>query len=412
MGVGISLVNFNNLFRESPTRDPIVVNDFSESSEDDKDRLNRLILTKYTTDDLLSNLPTCECGEVLGEHNVGVNCRNCGTLCTSPVDQTLMPIVWMRRPKGVEQLINPIVWTMINDKFRRSGFEIIRWICDRHYKPPVKMPPVMEQVMALGIDRGYNNFVKNFQQITDSLFELKVFKLRKGQMDPLQVLFRQAPECLFADYLPLINRSLLVIEESNVGTYVDPIATDAVDAIRTMVGIDSPLSSHNTRVKENRTVRAIAKLADFYDDFARTTLAKKEGIFRKHVYGTRSHFSFRAVISSLTAAHDYEELHIPWGIGVSVLRVHLINKLYRRGMTPNEAASFLDEHAQKHHPLLEELFQLLIDECPYMGVPVVFQRNPSLERGSAQAMYVTHVKTDVMIPTVSMSILDVVGYNA
>lgn len=417
MGVALQLVNFNDLFFNKGRNAPVIINDFAEASEDDKDAFNKMIYTKYSTDDLLSNLPTCECGEIAGEHNVGVMCRNCNTVVQAPLEQDLEPLVWMRRPNGVKALINPIVWTMLNEKFKRSGFEIIRWLCDTTYKAQVKVPPMMESVQALGIARGYNNFIENFDAITDSLFELKVFKQR-GVTDPLQQLLREQRQSVFSEYLPLPNRSLLVIEESNVGTYVDPIVTGAVDAIRTMVSIDSPLSSHNLRTKENRTVKTIAQLAEFYDGLYRTTLAKKEGIFRKHVYGTRSHFSFRAVISSLTASHDYDELHIPWGIGVSVFRIHLLNKLFRRGYAPNEAIAFLNEHAQKHHPLLQELFELLITESPWRsasgkpGVPVVFQRNPSLERGSAQAMFVTLVKPDAIIPTVSLSILSVVGFNA
>lgn len=425
MGVSTALVNFDELFRIRSTRIPVIINDFSESSEEDKESFNRMIYTKYATD-LLSNLPTCECGEVVGEHNVGVVCKICNTPVASPLEQDLEPLVWMRAPIGVRALINPLVWTMLAEKFTRSGFEIVRWICDTTYKPQVRTPAIMDQVLNLGIARGFNNFVDHFDAIMDALFELKGFKVKKGEDDPLQVLLKAHRDCVFSQFLPLPNRSLLVIEETNVGTYVDPIVTGAVDAIRTMVSIDSPLSSHNVRTKENRTIKTIAQLANFYDDLDRTTLAKKEGIFRKHVFGTRSHFSFRAVISSSTDEHDYDELHIPWGIGVSVLRIHLINKLLRRGFTPNTAIGFLNEHAQKYHPLLDELFQQLITESPWItapskyrpaeaqkhGIPVVFQRNPSLERGSAQAMFVTHVKTDVGVPTVSLSILSVVGFNA
>jgi len=348
----------------------------------------------------------------VGEHNIGVTCTNCRTLVKSPIDQELEPLLWIRAPQGVKALINPIIWTMLTDKFTRSGFEIIRWLCDTTYKPQVRTPAIMENVQALGIERGLNNFIANFDWIIDSLFDLKGFKQRKDVLDPLQVLLREQRDCVFCDYLPLPNKALLVIEETNLGTYVDPIVTGAVDAIRTMVGIDSDLSSHSVRTKENRTVKTIAQLADFYDDLARTTLAKKEGIFRKHIFGTRSHFSFRAVISSLTNAHRYDELHIPWGIGISVFRIHLVNKLARRGFAVNAAIAFLNEHSGKHHPLLEELFGILIDESPYKAIPVIFQRNPSLERGSAQAMWVTKVKSDPNVPTVSLSILSVKGFNA
>lgn len=410
MGVALRLVDFDRLFHTSRNQ-PVIVNEISKTSEEDNEKLNRLIYTKYSTDDLLSNMPRCDCGNLAGEYLVGVTCPDCHHPVVAVLEQELEPIVWLRRPVGVAKLINPTVWTMLNEKFKRSGFEIMRWIADSNYKSQYSMPPVMTAVQDMGITRGYNNFVDNFDAIVDKLFELKVFRTRKG-VDPLHQLIRENRAILFSDYLPLPNRSLLVIEESNVGIYVDPIVTGAVDAIQTMVDIDSTLTPLRQRDKENRTIKTLHQLSVFYDGIDRTTLARKEGIFRKHVFGTRSHFSFRAVISSLTDQHDYDELHIPWGIGVSVFRMHLRNKLFRRGMAPNEIESFLNEHAQKYHPLLEELFAQLISECPYKGIPVVFQRNPSLERGSAQAMYVTRVKSDVSVPTVSLSILSVVGFNA
>lgn len=411
MGVSLSLVDFNDLFHRKVKTTPFILNDVADCGEKEKQALNNLIYTKYSSD-LLSNLPTCECGEVVGEFNLGVVCSVCGTTVRPPIEQDLEPLVWMRAPQGVAALINPSVWTMLNRKFTRSGFEILRWICDTTYKPQVKVPPVMDAVQALEIPRGYNNFVQNFDKIMDHLFELRVFRQRRNVVDPLYEVIRKYRHCVFSEYLPLPNRSLLVIEETNVGTYVDPIITGAVDAIRTMTAIDSPLSNHSVRVKENRTVKTIAQLAEFYENLYRYTLAKKEGIFRKHVFGTRSHFSFRAVITSLTAEHSYSEIHIPWGVGVSVLRIHLMNKLIRRGYTPNEAVGFLNEHSQKYSPLLDELFQLLIAESAYPGLPAVIQRNPSLERGSAQATFITKVKTDIDTPTVSLSILTVKGMNA
>lgn len=328
------------------------------------------------------------------------------------MDLDLEPLLWIRAPTGVISLMNPLVWTMLNEKFTKSSFSIIQWLCDTTYKPQVKIPVIMEDVLNLGIARGWNNFVSNFDSIIAALFEIKGFRAKKGIPDPLEILLKQSRDCVFSQFLPLPNRSLLVIEETNTGTYADPIITGAVDAIRTMVGIDSILSNHTVRMKENRTVKTISQLAEFYDELAKNTLAKKEGIFRKHIFGTRSHFSFRGVISSLTEKHNYDEIHIPWGIGISVFRIHLVNKLFKLGYTPNNAIGFLNEHAQKYHPLLDQLFNELISESPAPGPNCIMQRNPSLERGSAQSVYITKVKTDPNIPTVSMSILTVKGLNA
>ncbi|BDD79900.1 hypothetical protein [Burkholderia phage FLC9] len=416
MGVRLSLINFNELFYQHQTRDPKIINDIAESSEQDRKEFNRLIYTTYSGD-LLSNLPSCECGEIVGGYNVGVVCGVCGTEVRSHVERDLEPIVWIRRPKGVAALINPIVWMMLKKRFTRSGYEIIRWICDTNYAPPVRKPQVVYRLEEMNCPRGLNNFVEKFDQIMAMLMDLKEYRKSAEHLE-LMAAINQQRDCVFSEYLPLPNRALLVIEESNVGTYVDPIITGAVDAIRMMAGIDSSLTSHTVRVKENRTVKTISQLAEFYEGLYKTTLAKKQGIFRKHVFGSRSHFSFRAVISSLTDAHDNEEIHIPWGIGLSVFRIHLMNKLMRRGFTPNEGIAFLNKHASIYNELLDQLFQELIVESPLStsngvkGIPTIMQRNPSLERGSAQLVYITKVKTVVEIPTVSISILDVKGLNA
>jgi len=412
MGVALELVNFDEEFFQKATKQPIIINDFLEATEAEKSTLNQLIYTKYATD-LLSNLPSCECGDIVGEHNVGVTCTNCNTQVASPMDQTLEPLCWIRAPHGVKALINPVVWLMLAERFTKGNYEVIRWFCDTTYKPIVKFPPVMETVMELGFERGYNNFIEKFDEITSALFELKEFRIKKGTRDTLRELLTLNRQCIFSTYLPLPNRALLVIEETNVGTYVDPIITDAIDAIRTMVSIDSELSHFNVRTKENRTVKTISQLANFYNGLYKSTLSKKEGIFRKHVFGTRSHWSFRAVISSLTDKHRYDEIHIPWGVAVSVLRIHLVNKLYKHGYTPNEAIALLNAHANEYHPLLDQLFKELIAEAPdSKGIPCVLQRNPSLQRASAQALYITQVKTDPKNPTISLSIIICVGYNA
>lgn len=355
-----------------------------DSSEEEREALKNSIYTKYESD-LLSNLPSCECGEIKGEFNLGVHCKNCNSTVKAPMDQVIEPILWMRSPRGVAKLINPIIWTMLNERFTRSGFEILLWICDTTYRTQVKVPNVLDEVQSSGIQRGYNYFVQNFDWIIDTLFNLKSFKLKKtpqGQVsrDYLYELIKRDRHCIFSDYIPLPNKSLLVIEGTNVGTYADPVVVGAVDAIETIASIDSSLFQHSLKTKENRTIKCLSKLAEFNDNYYKTSLAKKSGIFRKHVFGSRAHFSFRAVISSITEPHEYDEIHIPWGIGTSVLRIHILNKLLKRGYETNKAIEFLNIHAQKYNPELDQIFQELIAESPNGKLPVIVQRNPSLER--------------------------------
>lgn len=416
MGIRLEPENFDQMYR-SLTKEPKIVNDIVEASEKDKSALNRLIYTTYSGD-LLSNLPTCECGHLEGGYNTGVACPKCGSEVQLHVEREIEPIAWIRAPHGVAALINPIIWMMLRKRFTRSGFEVIRWLCDTDYSPKINIPPAMKEVEALGLERGLNNFVTHFDEYMTKLMGLRSFRVRSALGDPLELLIRQYRDRIFSQWIPAPNRTLLVVEESNLGKFVDPVIPIAVNAIRIMAGIDASLKPLSVRTKENRTVKAIVLLADFYEKYYKEVMAKKEGVFRKHAFGTRNHWSFRAVISSITRAHSPKELHIPWGIGVSVFKVHLTSKLKRRGYGPNAAEALLATYAQSYSPLLDELFQELISECPYMGIPCTIVRHPSLGRGSIQQLFITRVKGmfnephEVEVPTIGLPITIVRSMNA
>lgn len=421
MGIRLEPENFDVMFR-SLSKEPRIVNDIVEASEKDKAALNRLIYTTYSGD-LLSNLPSCDCGHLVGGYNTGVSCPECGTEVQLHVEREIEPIAWIRTPNGVGDdegrgLINPIVWMMLRKRFTRSGFEVIRWLCDTDYSPKVNIPPAMKEVEALGLERGLSNFIRNFDDYMAKLLSLRSFRVRSALGDPLEVLIRKYRDCIFSRWIPAPNRLLLVVEESNLGKFVDPVIPIAVNAIRIMAGIDASLKPLSTRTKENRTVKAIVLLADFYEKYYKEVMAKKEGVFRKHAFGSRNHWSFRAVISSITRAHSSKELHIPWSIGVSVFKIHLTSKLKRRGYGPNAAEALLARYAQEHSPLLDELFQELINECPYMGIPCTIVRHPSLGRGSIQQLFITRVKgmlnepKEVESPTIGLPITIVRSMNA
>lgn len=390
---------------------PIIVNDLIDQSEENKEHIKSLIYTKYSPD-MLTMLPSCDCGKTKGEYNLGSTCPFCDTVVKSVAEEVIEPLVWFRRPEGVEKLINPMVLTMLGARFKKSGFEIIKWLCDTTYKTHVKQPPVLNIILSQGVVRGYNNFVTNFDSIMALLFSLRDFKLKKNQRDYLKELLEVERDAIFSDYIPLPNKSLLIIEKTNVGIYIDPTIIGAIDAIEIITGIDSVMFEHSLRVKENRTIKAISKLSEFYEDYYKANFSGKPGIIRKHIIGSRSHFSFRAVASSITDHHAYDEIYISWGVAITVLREHLINKLLKRGYTYNSAIGLLYAHVDNYNEMLNEIFNELLLETGTGGFVCLIQRNPSLAHGSAQRVRISRVKTNVNDPTVSLSILIVKALNA
>lgn len=373
MAVSQEIEDFNLLF--SNLRDkPIIINDLSDTSEENKAEIERLIITKFSSD-MLSILPSCHCGKTQGEYAIGSDCPECHSPVVSVIEDAIEPLVWFRKPEGVLGLINPIILLMISTRFKKSGFEIIRWLMDTTYRAPVKTPRSILLLEEQGIQRGYNYFVSNFDYIMSVLFGMKEFSTKNPAEDMLEELLRRDRKLVFSDYIPLPNKSLLIVEKTNVGTYVDMSIASAVDAMFMVVAIDNVLLKHSVRTKENRTAKAIFKLMSYYVNLTKTTMLKKKGTLRKHVFGSRTHFSFRSVASSITAPHEYDSVYAPWGVGISALRIHLINKLLKLGYSYNSAVGLLMQHVENYHPLLDRLLNELIQESPGGKIPVIIQRN-------------------------------------
>lgn len=353
---------------------PIIINDLINVDKDEKEIIKNTIMSKYSSD-MMSILPSCQCGETKGEYSIGISCPVCGTQVKPVLNDDIEPLIWFRKPNGVAPLINPMVWIMLSNRFTRSGFNIIQWICDTTYRPVVKQPPILDKIMSTGIVRGYNNFYERFDDYIEILFNVKEFILKKKQTDYLYKLIKENRNKIFSDYIPLPNKVFLILEKTDVGMYVDPIVTKATDAILMITSIDSAIMEHSVRVKENRTSKAISMLGDFYSDFFRSVLSGKPGQFRKHIFGTRTNFNFRAVISSITDRHNYDEIYVPWSVGITAFRPHLVNKLLRKGYDLNSAIGLLLGHVEKYHPMLDALLQELITECPYKGLVCIEQRN-------------------------------------
>lgn len=411
MGIHYELTNFAKRVTELPQQ-PIVLNDLSSVTEKDRQTIDQLTTSVFNQTDVFSNEPACECGRITGGYNLGIVCSSCNTPVAEMFSKNLAPRVWIRNPAGVALLINPMVWLMLSFKFTTAGFNLVEWLCNTDYVPPGNKPQdVIDSVMELGIPRGYNNFVNNFDDIVERLSNLKRFA--KSKNDDFLALVREQRESVFSPYLPLPNKALLIREDTNVGSYIDQMVVSIVDAIQTIKSIDTPTAAYSVRQKENRTIKTIVKLAKFYYDSFHLLLAKKQGLIRRHNCGTRGHWTSRSVISSNTKPHNYDELEVSWGQAVTLLTVHLKNKLFKQGYTPNEASALLYAHTNKYHAELDRLMQEILDESAYnRGLRGVYVRNPSLTRGSTQALWFAGYKKDPNDQTSSLSILDVVPYNA
>lgn len=454
MGSHLGIHNFDDLYNQTTTT-PIIVNNILDTLEADKDAFDENFFVTYTDTDLLDTIPKCACGETFGQHHIlpkgeSTICKVCKEPVKAMLDKPLEPIIWVRAPIGVDAMINPKALTLMSDFFSLSNnsnqkFNIIKYLTNTDYRPRREHHGRwMDAIEALGIKRGLNYFYNNFDEIIKKLASIPQFSATKDKKEKLQdilTFIQYERKNIFSQYIPIHNKTILVIENTKFGTYMDTTLKTIIDAVRNIAGIDSEIKDFSVQQKENRAAKLSESLGIFGRDYEKNFVSGKPGLVRKHVYATRCWFSFRAVINSRTDPHHHDEIRLPWALAVTTFRLHLMNKLYRRGFGFNDASYFLNTHTHVWHPLLRELFDELINESPYelsptvamsrlsdeefdiidvsgkglppvKGIPCIFGRNPSMYRTSIQRFFITGIKDDPKIFSIDYPITSVAGPNA
>lgn len=407
-GISLSLVDFNRLY-ESVSDRAIIVNDFNMRLKDDKDKLNQLLYTEYDSD-ILDTCPTCDCGELKGEYNVGVTCTVCNTRVIPVTERAIESTLWIRVPDGIHGFITPIAWTILNEMFKN----IPRWLCDStfRYKPNKIAEPIVDHFKSIGWKRNINHLYENFDYVMETLLNYKKLMKNNTEHQWACQFIEENKHLFFCKYLPIPHRSVFITEKTSMGTFVDAIIRSAIDAVRTITSIEGGILGDSVRIRENRTVQVMNQLSAYYDEYVKSNIGRKPGMMRRQIFGSRLDFSARAVISSISGPHTYDEIHIPWGLAILLLKTHIMNKLLRMGFSPDSAEELLMTHVKTYHPLIREVLDTLIAESKGLSLKCLLNRNPSLTRASTQNLRITKVKSDPKVTTISLSVLVLSGPNA
>lgn len=417
-GIAIRLVDIDRVF-DTASSPPVIVNSFNVSTMEDKQLLNALIYTSYEGDSL-NVIPVCDCGRTKGAGKIDSRCSHCGNMVVPVSERPLESLLWLAPPDGVKTFINPQAWTMLSKALTHGGLNGLAWLCDPYMTTGAEPHREIRRLMDLGIERGINNFYEHFDEIIEMLFNAGVISgTSRRQKDDLYQFIKLNRTRIFCRHLPIPSRLGFVTERSITGSFADTTMKTAIEAIHTISSAVHSLTPLDPKRLQSRTVKANEYLAQYHQDHMNATLTSKRGWMRKNVYGSPLYFTFRAVISSLSERHEYDELHLPWGVAVASYEIHLTAKLNRMTnpdtglpFTPNEIQRHLREHTLRYSPLLDQLFDELIAEAPHKGLPVLFNRNPSLDRGSIQEFFVTKINKNPKINAVAMSVLTLKAPNA
>ncbi len=385
--------DLDNLFLE--TENKIIINDLPIDSIED------LVNNTFVVyDKKLDMVPKCLCGELRGMYLKGEYCNKCGTKVMDRF-RDLKPLFWIRKFKDDLPFLSPYVWGMFNQLMGKEDY--MRWLTDTTYNP--KQPPAFLHTIAAVIGgRGYKNVIENLELIIDVLKNNSKFNKPDKQLDLkiLADLIKNHKSEIFSDYIPVLDKNFFIKEKVNKEIFTSDLLGD-VNNIVTLAIITANKSKVTDKRYEITTAKIISYTSNLFNKYVRENLSGKKKLVRKHIYGARAHFTARAVITAISGKHQYDELHIPWIIAVELLRPHLINKLTKRGYNYRVASEKVFAAETTYDKEIDEIFQELIKESPEGGIPVLFQRNPSLLQSSSLYLRITKIKTDLQDNTISLS---------
>ena len=405
---------------------PIIINNLPYTTTEEKEAFNNLIMTVYYTDTLPS-VPMCHCGMLRGGHyDKNVICGNCGTTVSLVTEKPYDSKVWVAIPSGFKGFIIPKAWNTLTRILSPKGFNIVEWLISPSLEPnkhvSLNTKQRIKYFQSINWPRGLNNFIDNFDHLLNII---SVLTKNKYQED-IEFL-RDIKHLIFPRVLPLPNKSMLICEKTQIGSYADnETISGAIDAAKNIASIYIPRSrSLSNKQIEQRVVNCIRHLYNYYDKSMTNSFRHKKGWLRGQVFRGRVGWSARCVTTSNHGIHRYEELKIPWTAGVVLLRVHLTAKLEKRGYPKQHASTLIEQSINMYNVLVDELLRELILEAPAVsrisplrygmkpltGLACTLQRNPSLDRLSMIFQQITEVFTDLTDKTSHVSVLVLRGLN-
>ncbi|RKY54724.1 MAG: hypothetical protein DRP93_04815 [Candidatus Neomarinimicrobiota bacterium] len=374
MGIYREIIHLDDVYHD--TKGKSLVSDYNDIEDPNELlRLKEKLMTTYN-DDIVSMIPSCSCGLIKENHNINKVCVECGTTCKLTFS-TFEPEVFMGPLIENVKWVNPVFLAILEDTIN-TKISILRWVGDRQYNPPLgKQEMLINSLTSIpGFVRSYGWFVANIPILINFLINSPIIKSMAGKVPRLkQVLevYYTYEKQIFSDYLPLVNKKMFIVVKTNgLGDYGNNGIGQTFDLALLYIKAEN---SDNELFQMNYIMKILHHTAKLYTTLASDFFGEKEGIYEKHLHGARLPFSSRTVIISIDEKHDADEVYLSWGVGITKFRPHLLNKLLRRGWKYKDASMLLFNYVNVYHPLLDELLEELLVDCPLKGIPMVHQRN-------------------------------------
>lgn len=419
MAIKQALIDLDKYY-ESITDEKLILNDYSIYDFNHSKHFYNTMVNEFESD-TVNLLPKCNCRYTVGEYYLGTICPKCGTKVKR---MNYDPVVWAKAFNDNLKFLNPTYTTMLNDVLK-NDISFLIGLTNEPRTSTIRSFMQRIAVQVMGGKRSYSMFISKLDDILDFLItritSSRSANRRRKEYDRLMLLqnwLRYEPNKVFSTYIPMINNVMFNVTKTNKGKFVDTGLSSIFDVASSWMKV-----SNDAMVTEDEldrcTGRAVLTLSGMVKYYIDTYLKQKSGVFRKHVYGARSPFTFRTVITSIPGPHRHDDVIAPWLAISTVFRPFVLNKLMNSlNLSYKEASLKMYRSSKRYDADIDMIVNELLDETTKLnpdgrrGIPVLVQRNPSLRSGSAQKLYIKEFDTDPTVFTMGFSTLICKAPNA
>lgn len=420
----LGIIDMEKLFQQAEDRGTALILDklnFSKPGYADK-----IAEHLYSRSSEIDFIARCDGGHLVGNVYRGMTCPKCQTVVSTDMEAAnghLYHRAFISCPDAIPAWIHPHIYRILSRWLTYGEARSKINILDNILNPAVSLLPDLEGIVT---GRGFAYLYNNFDYLMEYFLLHHKKMSEKANTDPktgasrMRSFLAMYRDRVFCRHLPILSDALHpIIMLSGTGQNrqraVDKNTKNVLYAINSLSYLRHSPRRRALRpdVIEETAFLAYKSHIEYLVQTSITTAQKKKSLPRRHIFGARLHLTFRGVIVPIFGDHDYDVLHLPWQIAVNLLRDHIIGRLVRKeGLTIFQAMSKQWEALQVYSPEIHAMMNDFIAESPYKGLPILFNRNPSIKRGALQLLFATTVKPDVKDKTIEISSLVIGDPNA
>jgi hypothetical protein len=376
----LRLVNFDKRFHNAPNKLLLSHIDFTDPNY--AESLNKEL---YSHGGELNFIASCDCGETTGNINIGATCRACKTEVKSQIETGQGDIphtTWIAFPDSVPGVMHPIFYNILS-KWLSCGQGKHNNYLDIILDPKRPLPNELQGVVD---GRGFEYLYNNFDRLMEYFYvhHIKQNKLKSlAKAKHIKRFVDRYRHLAFVKHCPVLSSALHPVtapDNSGKRKYADKGSQHILETAHILSYLRFyPTKSRRAGEFDHKCMNAYRAYITYLEDIAKDRLSSKKSLLRKHLFGMRFHWSFRALIVPRVGVHRYNELELPWVVAVNLLRVHIIGRLVNKhGYAPHIAINKQMMARAMYDPDIDQIMNDFIKESPWPGLPVLLGRNPSI----------------------------------